>query len=213
VTWLSIHDPEGDTRATLILAHGAGGNRDQAMLRLLGEELAARGVRTVRIDLPFRRNRPKGPPSPSGQAADRAAFAETARVLELDGAGSGPDQSRVPVLWGGHSYGGRMASMAVAEGPERPDGLLLLSYPLHPPGRPEKARTAHLPDITVPTVLVHGRRDPFASPEELAEAAALIPGPTTVVEVAAAHDLAPAKSGAPAKAADAVIAMLDQAKA
>lgn len=201
MTWLSIHDPEGseDARATLVLAHGAGGNRDQAMLRLLGEELARRGVRTVRIDLPFRRQRPKGPPSPSGQAADRAAFAETARVLELEG----------PILWGGHSYGGRMASMAVAEGPDRPDGLLLLSYPLHPPGRPEKARTAHLPDIAVPTVLVHGRRDPFASPEELADAAALIAGPTTIVEVAAAHDLAPAKSGAPAKAADAVIALLD----
>ncbi|TWS23361.1 alpha/beta fold hydrolase [Tsukamurella sputi] len=207
MTWLSIHDPEGDTRATLILAHGAGGNRDQAMLRLLGEELAGRGVRTVRIDLPFRRNRPKGPPSPSGQAADRAAFAETARLLDVQG----------PVLWGGHSYGGRMASMAVAEGPgpeaQSPDGLVLLSYPLHPPGRPEKARTAHLPDITVPTVLVHGRRDPFASPEELAEAAELITGPTTIVDVAAAHDLAPAKSGAPAKAADAVIALLDQLKA
>lgn len=207
MTWLSIHDPEGDTRATLILAHGAGGNRDQAMLRLLGEELAGRGVRTVRIDLPFRRNRPKGPPSPSGQAADRAAFAETARLLDVQG----------PVLWGGHSYGGRMASMAVAEGPgpdaQGPDGLVLLSYPLHPPGRPEKARTAHLPDITVPTVLVHGRRDPFASPEELAEAAELITGPTTIVDVAAAHDLAPAKSGAPAKAADAVIALLDQLKA
>ncbi|KXP11192.1 alpha/beta hydrolase [Tsukamurella pulmonis] len=205
MTWLSIHDPEGseDARATLVLAHGAGGNRDQAMLRLLGEELARRGVRTVRIDLPFRRQRPKGPPSPSGQAADRAAFAETARVLELEG----------PILWGGHSYGGRMASMAVAEGDSAnlpgPDGLLLLSYPLHPPGRPEKARTAHLPDIAVPTVLVHGRRDPFASPEELADAATLIAGPTTIVEVAAAHDLAPAKSGAPAKAADAVLALLD----
>ncbi|KXO89936.1 alpha/beta hydrolase [Tsukamurella pulmonis] len=205
MTWLSIHDPEGseDARATLVLAHGAGGNRDQAMLRLLGEELARRGVCTVRIDLPFRRQRPKGPPSPSGQAADRAAFAETARVLELEG----------PILWGGHSYGGRMASMAVAEGASAnlpgPDGLLLLSYPLHPPGRPEKARTAHLPDITIPTVLVHGRRDPFASPEELADAAALIAGPTTIVEVAAAHDLAPAKSGAPAKAADAVLALLD----
>ena len=199
MTWLSIHDPDDDVRATLILAHGAGGNRDQAMLTALGAELAPRGVRTVRIDLPFRRNRPKGPPSPAGQPADRAAFAETARILEIDG----------PVLWGGHSYGGRMASMAVAEGPDRPDGLVLLSYPLHPPGRPEKARTAHLPDIAIPTVLVHGRRDPFASPEELADAAALIAGPTTIVEVAAAHDLAPAKSGAPAKAADAVIALLD----
>lgn len=203
MTWLSIHDPDDDVRATLILAHGAGGNRDQSMLTALGAELATRGVRTVRIDLPFRRNRPKGPPSPSGQAADRAAFAETARVLEVDG----------PVLWGGHSYGGRMASMAVAEGPERPDGLVLLSYPLHPPGRPEKARTAHLPDIAIPTVLVHGRRDPFASPEELAEAADLIAGPTTTVEVAAAHDLAPAKSGAPVKAAEAIVALLDQLNA
>ncbi|MET9328426.1 alpha/beta fold hydrolase [Tsukamurella sp. NPDC003166] len=207
MTWLSIHDPDDAVRATLVLAHGAGGNRDQAMLRLLGDELAQRGVRTVRIDLPFRRQRPKGPPSPSGQAADRASFAETARLLEIDG----------PVLWGGHSYGGRMASMAVAEGPgpdeQGPDGLVLLSYPLHPPGRPEKARTAHLPDITIPTVLVHGKRDPFAAPEELAEAAGLITGPITIVEVAAAHDLAPAKSGAPAKAADAIIALLDQLNA
>ncbi|CAM3843329.1 alpha/beta fold hydrolase [Tsukamurella strandjordii] len=203
MTWLSIHDPDGPVRATLILAHGAGGNRDAAMLRLLGEELAPRGVRTVRIDLPYRRLRPKGPPSPSGQAADRAAFAETAALLEIDG----------PVIWGGHSYGGRMASMAVAEGPVRPDALLLSSYPLHPPGRPEKARTAHLPEIVIPTVFVHGKRDPFATPEELAEAAALVAGPTTIVEVSAAHDLAPAKSGAPAKAAEALIAALDQLNA
>ncbi|ADG80026.1 KANL3/Tex30 alpha/beta hydrolase-like domain-containing protein OS=Tsukamurella paurometabola (strain ATCC 8368 / DSM / CCUG 35730 / CIP 100753 / JCM 10117/ KCTC 9821 / NBRC 16120 / NCIMB 702349 / NCTC 13040) OX=521096 GN=Tpau_3442 PE=4 SV=1 [Tsukamurella paurometabola] len=203
MTWLSIHDPDGPVRATLILAHGAGGNRDAAVLRLLGEELAQRAVRTLRIDLPYRRVRPKGPPSPSGQAADRAAFAETARLLEIDG----------PVIWGGHSYGGRMASMAVAEGPDRPDVLLLSSYPLHPPGRPEKARTAHLPDIAIPTVFVHGKRDPFATSHELADAAALVTGPTTVVEVSAAHDLAPAKSGAPAKAADAVIAALDQLNA
>ncbi|KXO96249.1 alpha/beta fold hydrolase [Tsukamurella pseudospumae] len=209
MTWLSIHDPEGPgtaARATLVLAHGAGGDRDQAMLRLLGEELAQRAVRTVRIDLPFRRQRPKGPPSPSGQTADRASFAETVRLLDIDG----------PVLWGGHSYGGRMASMAVgepADGAALPDGLVLLSYPLHPPGRPEKARTAHLPGIEIPTVLVHGKRDPFASPEELAEAAELITGPTTIVEVAAAHDLAPAKSGAPARAADAIVALLDQLNA
>ncbi|GAB3129409.1 dienelactone hydrolase family protein [Tsukamurella serpentis] len=210
MTWLSIHDPDAgtDVRATLVLAHGAGGDRDATMLRLLGDELAGRGVRTVRIDLPFRRLRPKGPPSPSGQPADRAAFAEAVRTLELDGT----------ILWGGHSYGGRMASMAVAEladgagpGAALPAGLLLLSYPLHPPGRPERARTEHLPAVSVPTVLVHGKRDPFATTEELAEAAELIAGPTTIVEVAAAHDLAPTRSGAPVKAADAVIALLDQA--
>lgn len=202
MTWLSIHDPDTPARATLILAHGAGGNRDQAMLTMLAEELTERAIRTVRMDLPFRRQRPKGPPSQSGQAADRASFAETARELDVGG----------PVLWGGHSYGGRMASMAVADhdgGGALPDGLLLLSYPLHPPGRPEKARTEHLPRIAVPTVIVHGTRDPFATPEEIADAAALILGDVTLIEVAAAHDLAPSKSGAPAKAADAVAALVD----
>ncbi|GAA4390272.1 alpha/beta hydrolase family protein [Tsukamurella soli] len=199
MTWFSLDEPGAHPRAVAILAHGAGGNRDQAILTATAGESVLAGLRVVRIDLPFRRRRPKGPPSPSGQAADRAAFAEATERFAVDG---------VPTIWGGQSYGGRMASMAAAgvdggDGPA-PSGLLLLSYPLHPPGKPEKARTEHLPRIAVPTVFVHGRRDPFASEEELAAAAALIPAPTRIVTVAAAHDLAPAKSGAPRLAAEAV---------
>ncbi len=205
VTWFSLHEPDVTPLAVVVLAHGAGGNRDQAILCRTAEELSSRGLRTVRIDLPFRRKRPKGPPSPSGQPADRAAFAEASARFGVDG---------VPTIWGGQSYGGRMASMAATdaagEDPDgaTPSGLLLLSYPLHPPGRPEQMRTEHLPRITVPTLIVHGRRDPFGTDQEIAAAAALISAPARVVDVAAAHDLGPARSGAPRLAAEAVVEFL-----
>ena len=97
---------------------------------------------------------------------------------------------RGPVLAGGHSYGGRMTSMAVADGAPV-DVLALTSYPLHPPGKPERARTEHLPRIAVPTVFVHGTADPFGSIDELLAAAALVGAATEVVEITGArHDLA-----------------------
>ena len=82
-----------------------------------------------------------------------------------------------PVVAGGHSYGGRMTSMAVADGTARVDVLTLFSYPLHPPGKPERARTEHLPRIAAPTVFTHGTSDPFGSIDELRAAAALMPPP------------------------------------
>jgi predicted alpha/beta-hydrolase family hydrolase len=90
---------------------------------------------------------------------------------------------------GGHSYGGRMASMLVAAEPSLVNGLLLQSYPLHPPGKPRDLRTAHLPAIRVPTLLVHGTTDAFGAPAELAAARALIPGRTSALEVNGGHDL------------------------
>ena len=190
--------------ALAVLAHGAGSDRNSAVLVSTAAALVARGVLVARMDLPYRRLRPKGPPAPSKREEDIAAFAAATAQLTAD-------LPTVPVLWGGHSYGGRMASMAAARCGTRPDGaaaLLLLSYPLHPPKAPEKARVEHLPSIAVPTIFVHGRRDPFATPDELAAAAALIPAETTIVEVAAGHDLAPARSGAPVRAAEAVSALL-----
>ena len=94
--------------------------------------------------------------------------------------------------------------MLVAEDPGVADGLLLSSYPLHPPGKPERMRTEHLPDITVPTVIVHGSRDPFATTTELAGAIALFTAPVRVVEVTAPHDLKPDKTGVSGLAAKAV---------
>lgn len=94
------------------------------------------------------------------------------------------------VMLGGQSYGGRQASMLCAEDPQTANGLLLLSYPLHPPGRPEQLRTEHLTKLNVPTLIVHGTRDPFASVEEIEKAVKLIPAETRVIhDEGAGHDL------------------------
>ncbi|MCS3879782.1 putative alpha/beta-hydrolase family hydrolase [Gordonia amarae] len=190
-----VHRPDGAARGVVVLAHGAGGNRDAAILRAYAEELCSRGAFVARIDLPYRQQRPKGPPSPSKAAADRDGMREACEKFRGESDG--------PLIVGGHSYGGRQASMLVADDPDIADGLLLSSYPLHPPGKPERMRTEHLPNIIVPTLIVHGTRDPFATSDELAEAVALFTAPVEVVEVAAPHDLKPDKTGVAALTADA----------
>ena len=95
-----------------------------------------------------------------------------------------------PVIAGGHSYGGRLTSMAAAEESGTVAALTLFSYPLHPPGKPERLRTGHFGAITTPTVFIHGASDPFGSIAELRTAAALIPARAEIVEVAGVgHDL------------------------
>ena len=190
------HAPAGDATGIVLLTHGAGGNRDSPMLVKLCDEWASRGWLAVRYDLPYRRRRPKGPPSGSA-AADQAGIAEAVTMARslTDG----------PVLAGGHSYGGRMTSMAVADG-LAVDVLTLFSYPLHPPGKPERARTEHLPRITVPTVFTHGTSDPFGTVEELRSAANLVSGPTELVEVTGArHDLGSKTLNVPVLAVDAAL--------
>jgi predicted alpha/beta-hydrolase family hydrolase len=191
------HEPEGTPKGAVVLTHGAGGNRESPMLIRLCDEWARRGFLAMRYDLPYRRRRPKGPPSGSA-ASDRAGIAEAvalARTL-TDG----------PVLAGGHSYGGRQSSMAVADDGVVVDVLTLFSYPLHPPGKPERARTEHLPRISAPTVFTHGTADPFGTLDELRPAAALIPAPTVIVEVTGArHDLGSKKLDVPALAVDAAL--------
>ncbi len=94
------------------------------------------------------------------------------------------------VFLGGHSYGGRQASMLCAEEPDLVSGLLLLSYPLHPPRRPEQQRTQHLPDLRTPALFVHGTRDPFGTVTELERAIKMIPAKTKLLTVeGAGHDL------------------------
>ena len=94
------------------------------------------------------------------------------------------------VFLGGHSYGGRQATMLCAEERELAAGLLLLSYPLHPPRKPEQLRVQHLPELRVPALFVHGTRDPFGSIEEMEAAAKMIPAKTRLLTVAGAgHEL------------------------
>ncbi|MFC7673577.1 alpha/beta family hydrolase [Mycolicibacterium sp. GCM10028919] len=194
------HEPAGTPTGAVVLTHGAGGSRDAPMLVRVCDEWARRGFLAVRFNLPYRRRRPKGPPSGSA-AADQAGVVEAVDLVR----GALAD---VPVLAGGHSYGGRMTSMAVADG-LAVDVLTLFSYPLHPPGKPERARTQHLPDITVPTVFTHGTSDPFGTIDELRSAAALLAGPSTVVEVTGArHDLGSKTLDVPALAVDAALSFL-----
>lgn len=166
----------------IVLTHGAGSNADAPVLVRLAAAFEAAGWRTVRYNMPYRQLRPSGPPFPAQAAADRAGLAEQAKRMRnaVDGL----------VVLGGHSYGGRMSSMAAAEEPGLVDGLLLLSYPLHPPRKPEQLRTAHFPNLRTRAMFVQGTRDPFASIQELTSAIAAIPAPTRVVPVErAGHEL------------------------
>ncbi|MBX7454769.1 alpha/beta hydrolase [Mycolicibacterium sp. 3033] len=195
-----IHRPDGTPTGTVALTHGAGGNRDSPMLVAVCQEWARRGFLAVRYNLPYRRRRPKGPPSGSA-AADLAGIVEAVAAVRTLADG--------PVLAGGHSYGGRLTSMAVADHGLTLDVLTLFSYPLHPPGKPEKARTEHLPRITVPTVFTHGSADTFGTLAELRPAAELIAAPTVIVEVTGArHDLKSKTLDVPVLAVDAALGLL-----
>lgn len=197
-----LQPPDGAAVAGLVLAHGAGSNRDALLLRRLADALTEHGVAVARIDLPYRQRRPKGPPSPSTAPADRAGIVAACDLMR-------ETVGDVPLLVGGQSYGGRQASMAVAEHPRLADGLLLTSYPLHPPGKPERARTEHLPAIMCPVVVVHGSSDPFATTAEITAALDLVAGPVRLVEIEkTGHDLKPDRSPAVERAVDAVVTHL-----
>jgi len=165
--------------AGLLLAPGAGSDRDHPSLRAIAERLAPLPVR--RMDFPYRKAGRRAP--------DRAPVLLDAVRTELTdfAAELGVDTGAVVV--GGRSMGGRMCSMVAAEGTPVA-GLVCICYPLHPPGKPERLRTEHLPDITVPALFVGGDRDPFGTPEELTAATALVRGRVTHHWIAGGrHDL------------------------
>ena len=191
------HRPADAPTGVVMLTHGAGGSRESPLLIRICDEWARRGWLAVRYNLPYRRRRPKGPPSGSA-ATDRAGIVEALQLARTLSPG--------PIIAGGHSYGGRMTSMVAAEHAAPLDVLTLFSYPLHPPGKPERARTEHLPDITAPTVFTHGTADPFGSIDELRAAAADLGGPTEIVEITGArHDLGSKTLDVPALAVDAAL--------
>jgi len=161
----------------LLLWPGSGATRDHRTLMALAQGLAPFGVE--RFDHAHRMAGRKAPgkPEPDIAGVVDAAEAVAARL--------GVDTSQLVV--GGRSYGGRMASMAVAAGLPVA-GLCLLSYPLHPPGKPDRLRTDHLADIAVPTLVVSGKRDPFGSPDEFEPWLAGMAGPVTSVWLGGGHD-------------------------
>lgn len=170
-----LHLPANPTGDGLALTHGAGSNSNTTLLIALARAFEAAGLAVLRYDLPFRVARPSGSPFPAGAARDREGVKAAVDALRR--------YATRRIFAGGHSYGGRQTAMAAAEHPELADGLLLLSYPLHPPRRPDQLRTAFFPELRTPALFVHGTRDPFATVEELRAAIAQIPARTEVFVV------------------------------
>jgi predicted alpha/beta-hydrolase family hydrolase len=178
-----LHRPAGPPRRGLVLTHGAGSDCEAPLLLAVADAFARAGFTVLRCDLPFRHARAVGPPSPAGAARDRAGLRRAVSALQ--------SLVRGRVSLGGHSYGGRQASILLAEEPALAEALLLLAYPLHPPRRPDQWRTGHFPALRTSALFVHGSRDPFGSLRELGEARRLIPARTVLVPVdGAGHDLA-----------------------
>ncbi|MGA2713281.1 MAG: alpha/beta fold hydrolase [Bryobacteraceae bacterium] len=167
----------------LVLTHGAGGNCNTPLLIAVDNAFRAAGFEVLRFNLAFRQRRPFGPPSPATAAQDRDSLREA--VAEMRKIVSGP------IILGGHSYGGRQATMLAAEEPALADALLLLSYPLHPPNKPDQLRTAHFSVLRTPALFVHGTKDPFGTIEEMRAALELIPAKTELITLSGlGHDLA-----------------------
>jgi len=177
-----VHFPENANGDALILTHGAGSNCNAPLLVALSEVFAGHGYTVLRCDLPFRQDRRTGPPFPGNAERDRAGLRSAVAAMNKTSDGS--------IFLGGHSYGGRQATMLCASEPELVAGLLLLSYPLHPPRKPDQRRVEHLPKLRTTSLFVHGTRDPFGSPEEVERALKLIPVRTELLKVeGAGHDL------------------------
>lgn len=177
-----IHAPEAPNGNALVLTHGAGSNAQAPLLVALANTFCTAGFTVLRCDLPYRQARSFGPPGPGDAARDRAGLKNAISAVRKIVSG--------PVYLGGHSYGGRQSSMLCGEEPELVAGLLLLSYPLHPPRKPEQQRTQHLPDLRTPTLFVHGTRDPFGSIPEIEQALKMIPAKTKLLTIdGAGHDL------------------------
>jgi uncharacterized protein len=171
----------------LILTHGAGANCQSPLLMALAEAFCTSGMTVLRCDLPFRQSRPHGPPPRGSAERDQEGLRAAVAAMRHHTAGR--------IFLGGHSYGGRQASMLAASEPGLVEQLLLLSYPLHPPKRPTELRTKHFPDLQTPALFVHGTRDGFGSIAEMEAALKLIPARTGLLSISdAGHELMTGKN-------------------
>jgi uncharacterized protein len=180
-----LHSPEAPSGGALILAHGAGSNANAPLLVAVARAFADAGFIVLRCDLPYRQKRSYGPPlGPAAAAEDRAGLRNAVEAVR--NLAARPKR----VFLGGHSYGGRQASILATETPGLVDGLLLLSYPLHPPKKPTQLRTRHFSALSAPALFVSGSRDPFGSLAEMESALKLIPARVSLYPIeGAGHDL------------------------
>jgi uncharacterized protein len=177
-----LHTPAAPGGDCLVLTHGAGADCNSLLLVSLADAFCDTGVTVLRCDLPFRQLRPHGPPPRGSAERDQQGLRAAIASMRRETSGR--------LFLGGHSYGGRQASMLCAAESEIADALLLLSYPLHPPQRRTELRTGHFPSLNTPALFVHGMRDGFGSIDELAAAMELITARTELLPIAGAgHEL------------------------
>jgi predicted alpha/beta-hydrolase family hydrolase len=177
-----VHRSGASNTGGLVLTHGAGSDCQSMLLRLLANAFAASGLTVLRCDLPFRQARPHGPPAKGGAEQDQNGLRAAVTFMRRETAGR--------IFLGGHSYGGRQTSMLAAGESRLVEALLLLSYPLHPPQRPDELRTLHFSNLYTPAMFVHGAQDEFGSIAEMEAALALIPARTELVPIPrAGHEL------------------------
>jgi predicted alpha/beta-hydrolase family hydrolase len=177
-----LHRPAVPQRDALVLTHGAGANCQVPHLIALAEAFASAGFLVLRCDLPFRQQSPHGPPPFGSAERDREGLRNAVTLIR--------NLVSDRVFLGGHSYGGRQSTMLAASDPSLVTGLLLMSYPLHPPHKPDQLRTQHFPNLRTPALFVHGTRDPFGSETEMRKALKLILASTRLLEIeGAGHDL------------------------
>jgi uncharacterized protein len=182
-----LHVPASPSGDGLVLSHGAGANCESPLLIALAGAFCESGLTVLRCDLPFRQLHPHGPPPRGSAERDQEGLRRAIEAMRLE----------VPcrVFLGGHSYGGRQATMLAAAEPGLADGLLLLSYPLHPPRKPEQLRIEHFPNLRTPALFVHGSRDGFGSIQEMTAALKRIPGqPELMIVQGAGHELVSART-------------------
>jgi uncharacterized protein len=176
-----VHGTLDSDKDCLVLTHGAGSNCNSPLLVALSDAFCAADWTVLRCDLAFRQLQPHGPPRNSAERDQQGLRAAVASMRR---------RTSGRVFLGGHSYGGRQASMLAADEPQLVDRLLLLSYPLHPPKQPGSLRTGHWARLQVPALFVHGTRDGFGSIDEMTAALQLIPAPTQLLPVTGAgHEL------------------------
>jgi hypothetical protein len=163
------HDADGPI---LIVGHGAGAGMDHPFIVGFCDAVAAEGIAAVRFNFPYME---AGRRSPDQAKNAIAAFRSVFEVVLERGGGR-------QVLGGGKSYGGRIASMAAAEGMPAA-ALVFLGYPLHPPGKPDQIRDEHLYGLSIPMLFLHGTKDPFADPARLANVVARLGDRATLVDI------------------------------
>lgn len=181
-----LHIPAGASGDGLVLTHGAGANCNSPLLVEVAAAFCDAGFAVLRCDLPFRQLKPKGPPFRGSAEKDQLGLHLAVEAMRR--------RNLRRVFLGGHSYGGRQSSIIAASGAASDaglaDGLLLLSYPLHPPKRPTELRTAHFSSLRTQALFVHGSRDAFGTIEEMTAALKLIPARTQLLVIEnAGHEL------------------------